>query len=164
MVSWPLDLSWKPSGCPDSRLRSTGLIMLALFISAVVHLTHSAVCVCMCVPSRWAHQPGHVLWTHSQAILAWVVRGPGGFVLWNHRGQRLALQTPRSGPLLWHRQFPGGRELTHATHSHTTRPTVAIAWQRPNGPLAVWLWHGHRVLWNRPAQVLTQNTHVVHNT
>lgn len=119
----------------------------------------------MFVPPRWADQPRHVLRAHPPTILARVVRRPGGLPLQrHHRGQRLALEAPRPRPLLPHGHFPGRYALKHFTHSHATRPAIVSEW--PHGPLAVRLWHGHRVFWNRPAEVLTKHTHtlIVHTT
>lgn len=117
------------------------------------------------VPHRRAHQPGHVLWAHPPALLARVVRGPGGLPLRpGHWAQRHAIQAPRPGPLLSHRHFPGDDLLAHFSafpplppfaHFHSTG--APIARQRPHGPLSLRLRHGHRVLWNRSAQVLTKH-------
>lgn len=68
---------------------------------------------CLFVPSRRAHQPGLVLRAYPTAILARVVRRPGGLLLQGqHRGKRFSIQATRSGTLLPH--FPGQQAAAFA--------------------------------------------------
>lgn len=137
----------------------SGVFLLFFFFFLFVKCVSPA--PCLFVPSRRAHQPGLVLWAYPPAILARVVCRPGGLLLQgHHRGKRFSIQTTRSGTLLPHGHFPG-QHATPLARWHAAGP--AVARERPHRPLAVWLWHGHGVLWNWPAQVLTHtHTHTVH--
>lgn len=141
--------------------KTNGWIDKFFQLHSMFHVVPTAPYLLCSVACRWADQPGHVLWAHTEAFLARVVRGPGRLLLQrHHRGQRLTFQTTRSGSLLPHGHFPIWYTNAHPPNTHTTGPTVAR--QRPHRPLALWLWHGHRVLWNRPAQVLTKLQDTLH--
>lgn len=100
---------------------------------------------CLC---RRVDQPGHVLWADAEEVLARVVRGGGGLLLWRRQWEqqrRLPNRPTGLWPLLqdWHAGRQRRRQQFGRTH--------ALAHTRLR-PFALWLGCGDRIWQRRSSQ------------